>query len=73
MVFLTVSFRGEVMDILQTLPQEEMKDYEKLVKRLEIRYMKMKSRWQNADENLQEFEIGVTRLVWFILPDRKTL
>lgn len=52
---LTVPLCGEAMDVLQTLPQEEMENYKELMKKLEKCYghahlkkmykSQMKSRW----------------------------
>lgn len=61
-IILTVSLRGEAINVQQILPQEGIGDYNELVKRLEMRYMhvhleqvcqsQMKNRRQNAGENL---------------------
>lgn len=74
-VTLTVALRGEAMDVLQTLPEEEAENYESLVKKLEMRYghahleqvyrTQIKNRRQKATESLQEFEVDVARLVRF--------
>lgn len=75
---LILALRGDASDILQTLPPEELQDYSKLIKRLEMRYghahleqvyhTQLKNRLQKKGENLQEFEADVARLVRLAYP-----
>lgn len=70
---LTVSLRGEAIDILQTLKEDEQENYDQLVKRLDMRYgnahleqvyqTQLRNRYQSSKEKLQEFEADVARLV----------
>ncbi|GLV43709.1 hypothetical protein CBL_21492 [Carabus blaptoides fortunei] len=77
-ITLIISLRGEALNILQTIPDSQQKDYKYLVSRLEMTYgdahlqqvyhAQVKNRVQKCGENLQEFETDVTRLVRLAYP-----
>lgn len=78
-ISLTVSLRGDAINVLQTIPPSEEKDYQQLVKRLNARYgsahtegvcfAKLRYRVQKPRESLQEFGADISRLVRLACPD----
>jgi hypothetical protein len=78
-VALTLALRGQVLQILQTLPVEDQKNYAAFVKALELRYgdhhlsqvyqSQLRARVQKSGENLQEFATDVERLVHLAYPN----
>lgn len=77
-VSLVVALRGDALNILQTVPGNQQNNYGLLVSRLEMRYgdahlqqvyhAQVKSRIQNNEESLQEFEADIARLVRLAYP-----
>ncbi|KAJ8933626.1 hypothetical protein NQ318_002823 [Aromia moschata] len=61
--------RGQALEILQSIPEEQQNDYDRIVGALEIRYghkylrqvyqSQIKSRQQRSNESLQEYEIDL--------------
>jgi predicted aspartyl protease len=78
-VALTLALRGQALQILQTLPVEDQKNYAAFVKALELRYgdhhlsqvyqSQLRARVQKSGENLQEFAADVERLVHLAYPN----
>ena len=78
-ISLTMALRGNAVDILQTLPESELNDFEKLVKAVEVRYghahleqvfqLQLKNRIQKSSETLQEFQSDIARLVRYAYPN----
>ncbi|KAJ8973583.1 hypothetical protein NQ317_011837 [Molorchus minor] len=58
---LIVSLRGDALEILQTLDEDQHKNYEELVLQLEMRN-------QRINENLQQYEADIARLVYLAYP-----
>ncbi|KAJ8934750.1 hypothetical protein NQ318_004600 [Aromia moschata] len=75
---LVISLRGQALEILQSIPEEQQNDYDRIVGALEIRYghkylrqvyqSQIKSRQQRSNESLQEYEADVERLVHLAYP-----
>ncbi|KAJ8948479.1 hypothetical protein NQ318_000015 [Aromia moschata] len=69
---LVISLRGQALEILQSIPEEQQNDYDRIVGALEIRYghkylrqvyqSQIKSRQQRTNESLQEYEADIERL-----------
>jgi hypothetical protein len=78
-VALTLALRGQALQILQTLPVEDQKNYAAFVKALELWYgdhhlsqvyqSQLRARVQKSGENLQEFAADVERLVHLAYPN----
>ncbi|KAH0818866.1 hypothetical protein GEV33_003925 [Tenebrio molitor] len=78
-VALTLALRGQAVQILQTLPVEDQKNYAAFVKALELRYgdhhlsqvyqSQLRARVEKSSENLQEFAADVERLVHLAYPN----
>jgi hypothetical protein len=78
-VALTLALCGQALQILQTLPVEDQKNYAAFVKALELRYgdhhlsqvyqSQLRARVQKSGENLQEFAADVERLVHLAYPN----
>ncbi|KAJ3644372.1 hypothetical protein Zmor_027037 [Zophobas morio] len=76
---LVVALRGAALEILQTLSEENQKDYTALTTALELRFgdehlrqvfvAQLKSRIQKSSESLQEFAADVKRLVHLAYPE----
>ncbi|KAJ8947745.1 hypothetical protein NQ318_018007 [Aromia moschata] len=75
---LVISLRGQALEILQSIPEEQQNDYNRIVGALEIRYghkylrqvyqSQIKSRQQRSNESLQEYEADIERLVHLAYP-----
>ncbi|KAJ8975556.1 hypothetical protein NQ317_000739 [Molorchus minor] len=75
---LIVSLRGDALEILQTLNEDQHKNYEDLVLQLEMRFVdkhlqqvyqaQLKGRNQRINENLQQYEADIARLVYLAYP-----
>ncbi|KAJ8976282.1 hypothetical protein NQ317_001921 [Molorchus minor] len=75
---LIVSLRGDALEILQTLNEDQHKNYEELVLQLEMRFgdkhlqqvyqAQLKGRNQRINENLQQYEADIARLVYLAYP-----
>ncbi|KAJ8967972.1 hypothetical protein NQ317_003326 [Molorchus minor] len=75
---LIVSLRGDALEILQTLNEDQHKNYEDLVLQLEMRFgdkhlqqvyqAQLKGRNQRINENLQQYEADIARLVYLAYP-----
>ncbi|KAJ8936421.1 hypothetical protein NQ318_014859 [Aromia moschata] len=75
---LVISLRGQALEILQSIPEEQQNDYDRIVGALEIRYghkylrqvyqSQIKSRQQRTNESLQEYEADIERLVHLAYP-----
>ncbi|KAJ8979620.1 hypothetical protein NQ317_005297 [Molorchus minor] len=75
---LVVSLRGDALEILQTLNEDQHKNYEDLVLQLEMRFgdkhlqqvyqAQLKGRNQRINENLQQYEADIARLVYLAYP-----
>ncbi|KAJ8975434.1 hypothetical protein NQ317_000170 [Molorchus minor] len=75
---LIVSLRGDALEILQTLNEDQHKSYEELVLQLEMRFgdkhlqqvyqAQLKGRNQRINENLQQYEADIARLVYLAYP-----
>ncbi|KAJ8971499.1 hypothetical protein NQ317_013138 [Molorchus minor] len=61
---LIVSLRGDALEILQTLNEDQHKSYEELVLQLEMRF----GRNQRINENLQQYGADIARLVYLAYP-----
>ncbi|KAJ8936966.1 hypothetical protein NQ318_015629 [Aromia moschata] len=69
---LVISLRGQALETLQSIPEEQQHDYDRIVGALEIRYRhkylrqvyqsQIKSRQQRSNESLQEYEADIERL-----------
>ncbi|KAJ8958577.1 hypothetical protein NQ318_016298, partial [Aromia moschata] len=70
--------RGQALEILQSIPEEQQNDYDRIVGALEIRYghkylrqvyqSQIKSRQQRTNESLQEYEADIERLIHLAYP-----
>ncbi|KAJ8937337.1 hypothetical protein NQ318_011841 [Aromia moschata] len=70
--------RGQALEILQSIPEEQQNDYDRIVGALEIRYgqnisvkfTSPKSRVDNKEpmESLQEYEADIERLILLAYP-----
>ncbi|KAJ8958333.1 hypothetical protein NQ318_017479 [Aromia moschata] len=75
---LVISLRGQALEILQSIPEEEQNDYDRIIGALEIRYghkylrqvyqSQIKSRQQRSNESLQEYEADIERLIHLAYP-----
>ncbi|KAJ8944636.1 hypothetical protein NQ318_004723 [Aromia moschata] len=75
---LVISLRGQTLEILQSIPEEQQNDYGRIVGALEIRYghkylrqvyqSQIKSRQQRTNESLQEYEADIERLIHLAYP-----
>ncbi|KAJ8952345.1 hypothetical protein NQ318_017239 [Aromia moschata] len=75
---LVRSLRGQVLEILQSIPEEQQNDYDRIIGALEIRYghkylrqvyqSQIKSRQKRSNESLQEYEDGILRLIHLAYP-----
>ncbi|KAJ8983162.1 hypothetical protein NQ317_016261 [Molorchus minor] len=75
---LKLSLRGDALEILQTLNEDQHKNYEDLVLQLEMRFgdkhlqqvyqAQLKGRNQRINENLQQYEADIARLVYLAYP-----
>ncbi|KAJ8957218.1 hypothetical protein NQ318_007780 [Aromia moschata] len=75
---LVISLRGQALEILQSIPEEQQNDYDRIVGALEIRYghkylrqvyqSQIKSRQQRTNESLQEYEADIERLIHLAYP-----
>ncbi|KAJ8939220.1 hypothetical protein NQ318_014921, partial [Aromia moschata] len=75
---LVISLRGQALEILQSIPEEQQNDYDRIVGTLEIRYghkylrqvyqSQIKSRQQRSNESLQEYEADIERLIHLAYP-----
>ncbi|KAJ8935252.1 hypothetical protein NQ318_016109 [Aromia moschata] len=75
---LVISLRGQALEILQNIPEEQQNDYDRIVGALEIRYghkylrqvyqPQIKSRQQRTNESLQEYEADIVRLIHLAYP-----
>ncbi|KAJ8984469.1 hypothetical protein NQ317_006129 [Molorchus minor] len=75
---LKLSLRGDALEILQTLNEDQHKNYEDLVLQLEMRFgdkhlqqvyqAQFKGRNQRINENLQQYEADIARLVYLAYP-----
>ncbi|KAJ8937331.1 hypothetical protein NQ318_011835 [Aromia moschata] len=71
---LVISLRGQALEILQSISEEQQNDYDRIVGALEIRYghkylrqvyqSQIKSRQQSSNESLQEYEADIERLTF---------
>ncbi|KAJ8935271.1 hypothetical protein NQ318_023157 [Aromia moschata] len=72
------SLRGQALEILQSIPEEQQNDYDSIVGALEIRYghkylrqvyqSQIKSRQQRSNESLQKYEADIERLIHLAYP-----
>ncbi|KAJ8950520.1 hypothetical protein NQ318_015264 [Aromia moschata] len=70
--------RGQALEILQSIPEEQQNDYDRIIGALEIRYghkylrqvyqSQIKSRQQRSNESLQEYEADIERLIHLAYP-----
>ncbi|KAJ8941376.1 hypothetical protein NQ318_003629 [Aromia moschata] len=58
---LVISLRGQALEILQSIPEEQQNDYDRIVGALEIRQ-------QRSNESLQEYEADIERLIHLAYP-----
>ncbi|KAJ8954556.1 hypothetical protein NQ318_000790, partial [Aromia moschata] len=75
---LVISLRGQALEILQSIPEEQQNDYDRIIGALEIRYghkylrqvyqSQIKSRQQRSNESLQEYETDIERLIHLAYP-----
>ncbi|KAJ8944536.1 hypothetical protein NQ318_009699 [Aromia moschata] len=75
---LVISLRGQALEILQSIPDEQQNDYDRILGALEIRYghkylrqvykSQLKSRQQRTNESLQEYEADIERLIHLAYP-----
>ncbi|KAJ8943240.1 hypothetical protein NQ318_009931 [Aromia moschata] len=75
---LVISLRGQALEILQSIPEEQQNDYDRIIGALEIRYghkylrqvyqSQIKSRQQRSNESLQEYEADIERLIHLAYP-----
>ncbi|KAJ8952775.1 hypothetical protein NQ318_008092 [Aromia moschata] len=75
---LVISLRGQALEILQSIPEEQQNDYDRIVGSLEIKYghkylrqlyqSQIKSRQQRSNESLQEYEADIEQLVHLAYP-----
>ncbi|KAJ8937218.1 hypothetical protein NQ318_005922 [Aromia moschata] len=75
---LVIALRGQALEILQSIPEEQQNDYDRIVGALEIRYghkylrqvyqSQIKSRQQRSNESLQEYEADIERLIHLAYP-----
>ncbi|KAJ8948954.1 hypothetical protein NQ318_022976 [Aromia moschata] len=75
---LVISLRGQALEILHSIPEEQQNDYDRIVGALEIRYghkylrqvyqSQIKSRQQRTNESLQEYEADIERLIHLAYP-----
>ncbi|KAJ8980943.1 hypothetical protein NQ317_000266 [Molorchus minor] len=75
---LKLSLRGDALEILQTLNEDQHKNYEDLVLQLEMRFgekhlqqvyqAQLKGRNQRMNESLQQYEADIARLVYLAYP-----
>ncbi|KAJ8940293.1 hypothetical protein NQ318_000115 [Aromia moschata] len=75
---LVISLRGQALEILQSIPEEQQNDYDRIVGALEIRYghkylrqvyqSQIKSRQQRTNESLQEYEADIECLIHLAYP-----
>ncbi|KAJ8962167.1 hypothetical protein NQ318_018124 [Aromia moschata] len=75
---LVISLRGQALEILQSIPEEQQNDYDSIIGALEIRYghkylrqvyqSQIKSRQQRSNESLQEYEADIERLIHLAYP-----
>ncbi|KAJ8937184.1 hypothetical protein NQ318_017033 [Aromia moschata] len=75
---LVISLRGQALEILQSIPEQQQNDYDRIVGALEIRYghkylrqvyqSQIKSRQQRSNESFQEYETDIERLVHLAYP-----
>ncbi|KAJ8948632.1 hypothetical protein NQ318_022698 [Aromia moschata] len=75
---LVISLRGHALEILQSIPEVQQNDYDRIVGALEIRYghkslrqvyqSQMKSRQQRSNEFLQEYEADIRCLIHLAYP-----
>ncbi|KAJ8946222.1 hypothetical protein NQ318_013033, partial [Aromia moschata] len=75
---LVISLRGQALETLQSIPEEQQNDYDRIVGALEIRYghkylrqvyqSQIKSRQQRSNESLQEYEADIERLIHLAYP-----
>ncbi|KAJ8962236.1 hypothetical protein NQ318_018208 [Aromia moschata] len=73
---LVISLRGQALEILQSIPEEQQND--RIIGALEIRYghkylrqvyqSQIKSRQQRSNESLQEYEADIERLIHLAYP-----
>ncbi|KAJ8939481.1 hypothetical protein NQ318_022535 [Aromia moschata] len=80
---LVISLRGQALEILQSIPEEQQNDYDRIVGALEIRYghkylrqvyqSQIKSKQQRSNESLQEYEADIERLVHLAYPQAPKL
>jgi hypothetical protein len=76
---LIVGLRGEAINILQTISEEQQRDYGYLVSQLDMRYgnkhlkqvhqVELRNKQQKPKETLQEYEADIARLVRLAYPD----
>ncbi|KAJ8948306.1 hypothetical protein NQ318_020793 [Aromia moschata] len=75
---LVISLRGQALEILQSIPEEQQNDYDRIIGALEVRYghkylrqvyqSQIKSRQQRSNESLQEYEADIERLIHLAYP-----
>ncbi|KAJ8940393.1 hypothetical protein NQ318_009824 [Aromia moschata] len=75
---LVISLRGQALEILQSIPEEQRNDYNRILGALEIRHghkylrqvyqSQIKSRQQRRNESLQEYEADIERLIHLAYP-----
>ncbi|KAJ8957234.1 hypothetical protein NQ318_007798 [Aromia moschata] len=75
---LVIFLKGQALEILQSIPEEQQNDYDRIVEALEMRdghkYLRqvyqsqIKSRQQRSNESLQEYEADIERLVHLAYP-----
>ncbi|KAJ8936888.1 hypothetical protein NQ318_010915 [Aromia moschata] len=75
---LVISLRGQALEILQSIPEEQQNDYDRIIGALEIKYghkylrqvyqSQIKSRQQRSNESLQEYEADIERLIHLAYP-----
>ncbi|KAJ8944180.1 hypothetical protein NQ318_016160 [Aromia moschata] len=75
---LVISLRGQALEILQSIPEEQQNDYDRIIGALEVRYghkylrqvyqYQIKSRQQRSNESLQEYEADIERLIHLAYP-----
>ncbi|KAJ8947968.1 hypothetical protein NQ318_021066 [Aromia moschata] len=75
---LVISLRGQALEILKSIPEEQQNDYDRIVGALKIRYghkylrqvyqSQIKSKQQRSNESLQEYEADIERLVHLAYP-----
>ncbi|KAJ8949855.1 hypothetical protein NQ318_010489 [Aromia moschata] len=70
---LVISLRGQALEILQSIPEEQQNDYDRIIRYghkyiRQVYQSQIKSRQQRSNESLQEYEADIERLVHLAYP-----